>query len=57
MESIATQLRFQTNQIIQIGIAFLVLSWVAIALRVYTRTCLIKAFGHEDWAMLVAGVS
>ena len=37
-------------------IALLVLSWVAVGLRTYTRAILMKSFQADDWLMLVAQV-
>lgn len=37
-----------------VGIAFLILSWTVVALRVYVRTILIKAFQTDDWTMLIS---
>lgn len=37
-------------------IAFLILSWIFISLRVYTRTVIISNFGWDDTAMVSVGV-
>lgn len=41
----------------RITIAFLILSWVFILLRVWTRTMVIANFGWDDSIMILAGVS
>lgn len=33
------------------------LSFVSVVLRVYTRTCIVKAFGWDDFFMVLALVS
>lgn len=38
-------------------IAFLILAWIFILLRVYTRTVIISNFGWDDTAMVLVGVS
>lgn len=43
-----------TDDYEQIEVAFLVVSWIAIVLRVYVRTCVVKAFGWDDRWMLFA---
>jgi hypothetical protein len=40
----------------RITIAFLVLAWLFIALRVWTRTWIIASFGWDDATMILAGV-
>jgi hypothetical protein len=40
----------------RITIAFLVVSWIFILLRIWTRTCIIRSFGWDDAVMLLAGV-
>jgi hypothetical protein len=37
-------------------ISLLVLSWVAVGLRTYTRVVLMKSYQADDWLMLVAQV-
>ncbi|KAH7128816.1 hypothetical protein B0J11DRAFT_578987 [Dendryphion nanum] len=39
-----------------IAIVFLVLSWIFIALRIWTRTYVISNFGWDDFAMILAGM-
>ena len=39
-----------------VAVAFLVLAWFFIALRVWTRTFVIKNFGWDDSTMILAGV-
>lgn len=43
-----------TDDYEQIEVAFLVVSWIAVVLRVYVRTCVVKAFGWDDRWMLFA---
>ena len=35
-----------------VGIAFFIISWVAVGLRVWVRAGMIKSFGADDWTML-----
>jgi hypothetical protein len=35
-----------------VGIAFFVISWVAVGLRIWVRAGMIKSFGADDWSML-----
>ncbi len=37
-------------------VSLLVLSWVAVGLRTYTRAILMKSFQIDDWLMFVAQV-
>ncbi|KAF2660064.1 hypothetical protein K491DRAFT_589929 [Lophiostoma macrostomum CBS 122681] len=39
-----------------VAIAFLVLAWIFIVLRVWTRTYVIKSFGWDDSTMILAGI-
>lgn len=38
------------------AIAFLVMSWISVALRTYTRAFIMKGFQLDDWFMLIAQV-
>ncbi|KAI8932863.1 hypothetical protein NX059_010344 [Plenodomus lindquistii] len=40
----------------RVTIAFLVLAWLFILLRVWTRTCIISNFGWDDSTMILAGI-
>jgi hypothetical protein len=42
----------QSQEVLAVAILFSVLSWLAVGLRVWVRTRMISAFGHDDWAML-----
>ncbi|EMD85112.1 hypothetical protein COCC4DRAFT_153810 [Bipolaris maydis ATCC 48331] len=44
----------RASEMVRIEVAFLVVSWIAIVLRVYVRTCVVKAFGWDDRWMLFA---
>ncbi len=39
------------------AVSLLVLSWITIGLRSYTRAVLMKSFMADDWLMLIAQVS
>jgi hypothetical protein len=41
----------------RVTIAFLILGWIFISLRVWTRTFVISNFGWDDATMIFAGVS
>ncbi|KAI9054756.1 hypothetical protein LZ554_001905 [Drepanopeziza brunnea f. sp. 'monogermtubi'] len=42
------------DEVVGVGISFLLLSTIGIALRSYCRICVVKKFGWDDWAALVA---
>lgn len=44
-------------QVAAVAILFLTLSWVAVSLRVYVRTILMKNFGLDDWLAVASLVS
>lgn len=44
-------------QLLAVVIAFLVTATAANAMRFYTRIGIVKAFGTDDWFMLIAYVS
>lgn len=44
-------------QLLAVVIAFLVTATAANAMRCYTRVGIVKAFGVDDWFMLIAYVS
>ncbi|CAI6336545.1 unnamed protein product [Periconia digitata] len=54
--SSSTRLARKGKQLQAIAIVFLSLSWVFIALRVWTRTKLRPNFGWDDWIMILAGM-
>lgn len=35
-----------------VGIAFFVITWVAVGLRIWVRACMIRSFGIDDWTMV-----
>lgn len=37
-------------------VVFLVLSWITVLLRLYTRGVLVRAYGWDDFSMLLAAV-
>ena len=39
------------------AILFLTLSWIAVSLRCYVRTIMMKSFGWDDWLSVAALVS
>ncbi|KAL1304322.1 hypothetical protein AAFC00_000724 [Neodothiora populina] len=43
----------RSPQILGVAVCFLVMTWVAVGLRVYVRTCIIKAFGLDDSLMVL----
>jgi hypothetical protein len=44
-------------QVAAVAILFLALSWVAVSLRCYVRTVMMKSFGADDWLAVVSLVS
>ena len=53
----AEQLNAANVHLMRITAAFLVLAWVFVSLRVWTRTFLISNFGLDDATMIFAAVS
>jgi hypothetical protein len=51
-DSLATRGAVQAN----VAITFLVLAWCFVALRVWTRTCVIANFGWDDFTMVISTV-
>jgi len=35
-----------------VGIAFFIITWISVGLRVWVRAGMIKSFGPDDWTML-----
>lgn len=50
------EIAYAAKQQERITIAFLVLAWLFIFLRIWTRTQLISNFGWDDATMILAGV-
>lgn len=44
-------------QVAAVAILFLALSWVAVSLRCYVRTVIMKSFGADDWLAVTSLVS
>jgi hypothetical protein len=42
------------SDLIDVMAAFLALTWVSVSLRCLVRTWIIKAFGVDDWLMVVS---
>lgn len=38
----------------QVSVAFLVLAWIAVGLRVYVRASVLRSFHWDDWLILLA---
>jgi hypothetical protein len=36
-----------------VGIAFFIITWISVGLRVWVRAGMIKSFGPDDWTMVV----
>lgn len=41
------------EKLVSTTIVFLILSWISVALRTYTRAILMRGFQLDDWLMLV----
>lgn len=52
-----SSLQAQTEETVRIVVAFVVLGFVAVCLRFYTRIVIVKQFGIEDVSMGIAMVS
>jgi urea transporter len=48
---------YNGNSLVGTAVSLLVLTWVTIGLRSYTRAVLMKSFMADDWLMLIAQVS
>jgi hypothetical protein len=48
---------YNGDSIVITCVVLLVTSWIAVALRSYTRVVLMKSYQADDWLMLVAQVS
>lgn len=46
-------LSHQLMPIFQVAVAFFVLTWFAVSLRIYARAVVIKSFGWDDWLMVL----
>ena len=59
MEDLAHDLEQVANSHVPVDTLFwvsgtaLALAWIAVSLRVYVRAVLIRAFGWDDWLMLI----
>jgi hypothetical protein len=53
----AEQVTRANEQLMRITTAFLVLAWVFVSLRVWTRTFILSNFGWDDATMIFAAVS
>lgn len=54
MANLLEKILGELNTIHIISIVFLILTWIAVVLRIYVRTRLIRAFGGDDWSILIA---
>ena len=43
----------QRSAVLGVAVAFFVLSWIAVGLRIIVRAGMLKNFGMDDWTMLV----
>jgi hypothetical protein len=55
--SISFEMQAKALQLFAVTIAFLVLAWVTVGLRCFTRLKIIKAFGLDDYLIVVSLVS
>lgn len=44
----------RSQQILAIGTTFFILAWLVVLLRIYVRAYMIKSWGVDDWAMMLA---
>ena len=44
----------RSTQVLAIGTTFFILAWIVVLLRVYVRAYMIKSWGVDDWAMMLA---
>lgn len=44
----------ELDTIFMVVVAFLVLTWIVVGLRIYVRALLIKTFGYDDYSILIA---
>lgn len=50
-------LRSELSGLVAVSFIFLLTTWTTVGLRMYVRTCLVKAVGADDWFMVVTLVS
>ncbi|PSK53141.1 hypothetical protein B9Z65_3341 [Elsinoe australis] len=46
-------LRSELSGLVAVSFIFLLTTWTTVGLRMYVRTCLVKAVGADDWFMVV----
>lgn len=49
-------LRAQTNSLLGVSITFLILVWITVPLRCYTRVYLLRAFAIDDWLIVLSSL-
>lgn len=49
----ASLLQAQTNGLLGVSITFIIVTWIAVSLRCYSRAVLLRAFGIDDWFMVI----
>ncbi len=47
---------YNGNQLVIVATVFLILTYVALGLRIFVRLRITKAFAVDDWLMLIAQV-
>lgn len=48
-----TMSTLESRATLGVNIAFLVLSWIAVSLRIFVRAGMLRNFGSDDWTMLI----
>ena len=51
-----TNLGSGPTRLVNVGIAFLSIAWLAVVLRVWARAIIIRTFGWDDWTILLTMV-
>jgi hypothetical protein len=43
----------RSQQVLAVGISFIALAWISVAIRVYVRAIMQRFFGMDDWLMVL----
>lgn len=43
----------RSQEVLAVGLSFAILTWLSVAIRVYVRAAMQKAFGLDDWLIVL----
>jgi hypothetical protein len=43
----------RSQEVLGVGLSFAILSWLSVGIRVYVRAVMQKAFGLDDWLIVL----